>query len=56
MEEVGGFAKTFFLEGSKGGTKVAWAMWDNVCKPKKAGDLRVKNLRCVNLALLSGGG
>lgn len=56
MEEVGGFVKTFSLEGSKGGTKVAWAMWDNVCKAKKTSDLRVKDLRCVNLTLLSGGG
>lgn len=43
-----------FLWGvSKGGIKVIWVKWEDVCESKSAGGLGVKDLRLVNVALLS---
>lgn len=40
-------------EGVKRGVKVDRVKWEDKCKFKREGDLGVKNLRLVSLALLS---
>ena len=43
--------RCFLWGGSKGGNKISWASWSNICKPKREGALGVRDIRLVNLAL-----
>jgi len=33
--------------------KIAWVKWENICKPKIEGGLRIKDIRSFNATLLS---
>ncbi|GKV16979.1 hypothetical protein SLEP1_g27539 [Rubroshorea leprosula] len=44
--------RKFLWGGSKGGKRINWVNWENVCKEKHLGGLGVKDLRKFNLALL----
>lgn len=53
LVEIGWYAKTFYLGGSKRGDKVVWVEQTDVFKAKMIGGLGVNDLRPVNLLLLS---
>ncbi|KAK2387063.1 hypothetical protein QL285_060888 [Trifolium repens] len=43
-----------FLWGCRGGVrKINWVKWDTICKPKYLGGLGVRDIRVVNISLLS---
>jgi hypothetical protein len=43
-----------FLWGAKGGRKrICWVKWDVVCQPKRLGGLGVRDIRAVNISLLT---
>jgi hypothetical protein len=43
-----------FLWGSKNGRKkVNWVKWEEVCKPKNQGGLGVRDIRAINISLLT---
>ncbi|GAU10246.1 hypothetical protein TSUD_418780 [Trifolium subterraneum] len=45
--------REFLWGGVKGGKKVNWARWSVVCRDKNKGGLGVRDIRIVNLSLLS---
>lgn len=54
LEEASGYEKAYSFGGdSKGGEKVEGVKWKDVCKVKKTCGLGVKDLKFVNLILLS---
>jgi hypothetical protein len=42
-----------FLWGGEGSSKVAWVKWTDVCRTKECRGLGLKNLRLVNVSLLT---
>ncbi|XP_057425977.1 uncharacterized protein LOC130719370 [Lotus japonicus] len=42
----------FLWGGSDEDRKVAWVNWEDLCNPKSAGGLGIRDLECFNLALL----
>ncbi|MCI08983.1 putative non-LTR retroelement reverse transcriptase, partial [Trifolium medium] len=43
-----------FLWGGKSGRKrINWVKWDDVCKPKSEGGLGVRDIRAINISLLT---
>jgi len=42
----------YFVGVGYEGRKIAWVSWKVICKPKKVGDLGIKDMRCFNRALL----
>jgi hypothetical protein len=43
-----------FLWGNRlGRNKISWIKWDTICLPKKKGGLGVRDIRAVNISLLS---
>jgi hypothetical protein len=45
--------REFLWGGVKGGKRISWVKWSVVCKDKKSGGLGVRDIRMVNLSLLS---
>jgi hypothetical protein len=45
--------RTFLWVGLTKTTKTCWVKWDVICRPKKEGGLGVRDLRLVNISLLS---
>jgi hypothetical protein len=45
--------RTFLWAGLTKTTKTCWVKWDTICRPKKEGGLGVRDLRLVNISLLS---
>ncbi|MCI04661.1 DUF4283 domain protein [Trifolium medium] len=45
--------RNFLRSGAREGNKIAWVKWSDVCRPKECGGLGIKNLRLVNIALLT---
>jgi hypothetical protein len=40
--------------GGKGGRrKISWVKWEVVCQPKRSGGLGVRDIRAINISLLS---
>ncbi|XP_057443962.1 uncharacterized protein LOC130736132 [Lotus japonicus] len=44
--------RNFVWGGSEEANKIAWVSWENVCKPKESGGLRVKDLFSFNRGLI----
>lgn len=44
--------RRFLWGGSNGTLKISWVGWLEACKPKTEGDLRIRDLSLVNMALL----
>jgi hypothetical protein len=53
LEESGVPPKGISLGGVRGGNKVSWLKWSVVCKAKNKGGLGVRDVRLVNLSLLT---
>jgi hypothetical protein len=45
--------RTFLWAGLAKTNKTCWVKWDVICRPKKEGGLGVRDLRLVNISLLS---
>ncbi|XP_045809691.1 uncharacterized protein LOC123904036 [Trifolium pratense] len=45
--------REFLWGGVRGGNKINWVRWSVVCKEKKKGGLGVRDIRLVNISLLS---
>jgi hypothetical protein len=45
--------REFLWGGRRGRKKISWIKWDTVCLPKKEGGLGVRDIRAVNISLLS---
>jgi hypothetical protein len=45
--------RNFLWGGTSEGKKIAWVKWVDVCRPKESGGLGIRNLRFVNIALLT---
>jgi hypothetical protein len=45
--------REFLWGGRRGRNKVSWIKWDTVCLPKKKGGLGVRDVRMVNISLLT---
>jgi hypothetical protein len=45
--------REFLWGGRRGRKKINWIKWETVCLPKKEGGLGVKDIRVVNISLLS---
>jgi hypothetical protein len=45
--------REFLWGGVRGGKKISWVKWSVVCKEKRNGGLGVKDIRVVNLSLLT---
>jgi hypothetical protein len=45
--------RRFLWGGSAGASKICWVSWNDVCRPKKEGGLGVKDLRIMNISLLT---
>jgi len=43
----------FLWGGGRGGRKLCWVKWSEVCQPKRNGCLGVRDIRLVNLSLLA---
>jgi hypothetical protein len=48
-----GIQRAFLWGGVTSGRKISWVKWDVVCKKKRDGGLGVKDVRVMNLSLLS---
>jgi hypothetical protein len=53
MEENCSYTKELLMGGAKERMKIAWVKWVDVCRPKECGGLGIRNLRLVNIALLT---
>jgi hypothetical protein len=45
--------RRFLWGGAAGASKISWVSWCDVCRPKKEGGLGVKDLRIMNISLLT---
>jgi hypothetical protein len=45
--------RNFLWGGSNNTAKIAWVKWCDLCRPKECGGLGIKNLRLVNVSLLT---
>ncbi|MCI35538.1 ribonuclease H protein, partial [Trifolium medium] len=45
--------REFLWGGGRGGKKISWVRWSVVCQDKKKGGLGVRDIRLVNISLLS---
>jgi hypothetical protein len=45
--------REFLWGGVKGGKKICWVKWETVCKEKCKGGLGVRDVKIVNLSLLT---
>jgi hypothetical protein len=45
--------REFLWGGVKGGKKISWVKWSVVCRDRKKGGLGVRDIRIVNLSLLT---
>jgi hypothetical protein len=45
--------RNFLWGGSNNTSKIAWVKWCDLCRPKECGGLGNKNLRLVNVSLLT---
>lgn len=51
--EVVKIQRKFLLSGLSYRRRISWMKWDEVCKPKREGGLRVCDLRLTNISLLA---
>ncbi|KAK2360932.1 hypothetical protein QL285_086149 [Trifolium repens] len=45
--------RNFLWGGSSNKSKIAWVKWSDLCRPKEDGGLGIKNIRLVNVSLLT---
>ncbi|GAU29855.1 hypothetical protein TSUD_379450 [Trifolium subterraneum] len=48
-----GLQRRFLWGGAAGASKISWVNWLDICRPKKEGGLGVKDLRIMNISLLT---
>ncbi|XP_022032645.1 uncharacterized protein LOC110933746 [Helianthus annuus] len=53
VEDLEGITRKFLWGGSSSVKKLHWVPWDRVASPKKMGGIGIRNLKEVNIALLS---
>jgi hypothetical protein len=53
VKEVRRIQREFLWGGVKGGRKTNWISWKTVCREKKDGGLGVRDVRVVNISLLT---
>ncbi|MCH80987.1 LINE-1 reverse transcriptase like [Trifolium medium] len=52
-KEVVKIQRKFLWSGLSNRRKISWVKWEDVCKPKSAGGLGVRDLRLTNISLLA---
>ncbi|MCI10640.1 LINE-1 reverse transcriptase like, partial [Trifolium medium] len=45
--------RKFLWSGNSGTNKIAWVSWADICRKKECGGLGIRNLRLVNISLLT---
>jgi hypothetical protein len=53
LKKVVRIQREFLWGGARGGKKISWVKWSVVCKDKNQGGLGVRDIKVVNLSLLS---
>jgi hypothetical protein len=53
IKKITRIQREFLWGGVRGGKKISWVKWSVVCKEKRNGGLGVKDIRVVNLSLLT---
>jgi hypothetical protein len=52
-KEIVKIQRNFLWRGLTKRSSICWVKWDDICKPKKMGDLSIRDLRLVNISLLA---
>ena len=51
--EINSLVRGFWWGKKESARKIAWVLWENLCKPKKEGGMGFRDLKAFNLALLA---
>jgi hypothetical protein len=53
LRKIVSIQRKFLWGGSSNKSKIAWVKWVDVCRSKEDGGLGIRNIRLVNIALLT---